>query len=373
MSNTIQHVKFFDLQATYFELQPEIDGAIKRVLDSGCYILGEEVNAFEQEYSAYCEAKYCVGVANGLDGLYLALLALGVGASDEVIVPSNTFIATWLAVSQCGATPIAVEPDVATYNIDPARIEDAITPRTKVIIAVHLYGQPADMDAINFIAIKHNLKVIEDAAQAHGALYKGKRVGSLGDAAVFSFYPSKNLGAIGDGGAVTTNDVDLAKKVRLLGNYGSQTKYHNEVKGCNSRLDELQAALLRVKLSKLDAWNGRRKEIAIEYLKQLKSTSLVLPFVPEWADPVWHLFVVRNVQRDQLQIELSESGVSAMIHYPVPPHLQSAYSELKYSKGDLPVAEIIHNEILSLPIGPHLCAEDMRFIISALKNNKRIR
>jgi dTDP-4-amino-4,6-dideoxygalactose transaminase len=258
-----------------------------------------------------------------------------------------------------------VEPDEHTYNLDPTKIEAAITPRTKAIIVVHLYGQPADMDSINSIAKKHNLKVIEDAAQAHGARYKGRLVGSLGDAAGFSFYPGKNLGAIGDGGAVTTNDIELAKKIRMLGNYGSQVKYHNDVKGYNSRLDELQAALMRSKLKTLDTWNGRRKVIAAEYLSQLTDSNLVLPHVPEWADPVWHLFVVRFKHREQLQQQLADEGVATMIHYPIPPHLQPAYTELNYKQGDLPIAELIHREVLSLPIGPHLDMTNASIVIAA--------
>jgi dTDP-4-amino-4,6-dideoxygalactose transaminase len=281
-------VPFLDLKAGYTELQPEIDAAIKRVLESGWYILGEEVNIFEQEYAAYCEAKHCVGVANGLDALHLALLALGVGAGDEVIVPSNTYIATWLAVSQCGATPVPVEPDAATYNIDPARIEAVITPRTKVILPVHLYGQPADMDPILSIARKHGLKVLEDGAQAHGARYKGKKVGAHGDVVAWSFYPGKNLGAYGDGGAITTDDAEIAERIRVLRNYGSSVKYVNEVKGFNSRLDPLQAAALRVKLKKLDEWNKRRTVVAQRYQTELADAGLSLPFVPVWAEPAWH-------------------------------------------------------------------------------------
>jgi dTDP-4-amino-4,6-dideoxygalactose transaminase len=296
-------------------------------------------------------------VGNGLDALHLILRGYGIGACDEVIVPSNTFIATWLAASYAGATPVPVEPDARTYNIDPALIEAAITDRTKAIIVVHLYGQPADMDAINAIAERHHLKVIEDAAQAHGARYKGRRVGSLGDAAAFSFYPGKNLGAIGDGGVVVTNDPNLAERVRVLGNYGSHIKYHNEVKGYNSRLDELQAAFLRAKLPVLDEWNARRKAIAAQYLRQLEASTLILPHVPDWAEPVWHLFVVRSQQRDALQKHLGDAGIGTMIHYPIPPHLQSAYLELEYGPGSFPISEIIHKQVLSLPIGPHLGAE----------------
>jgi len=360
------NVPFLDLKAGYLELQPEIDVAIKRVLDSGWYILGEEVDAFEQEYAAYCEAKHCVGVANGLDALHLALLALGVGAGDEVIVPSNTYIATWLAVSQCGATPIPVEPDGATYNIDPARIEAAITPRTKVILPVHLYGQPADMDPILAIARQHGLKVLEDGAQAHGARYKGKRLGAHGDVVAWSFYPGKNLGAFGDGGAITSDDAEIAERIRNLRNYGSRVKYVNDVRGFNSRLDPIQAAALHVKLKVLDAWNARRAEIASRYQTALANTALTLPFVPEWAEPSWHLFVVRSKIRDQLQLQLSQAGIDTLIHYPIPPHLQGAYAELGYRGGDFPVAEAIHREVLSLPIGPQISAEAIAKVVKQL-------
>jgi dTDP-4-amino-4,6-dideoxygalactose transaminase len=362
------NIPFLDLKAPHLELRSELREAFERVLDSGWYILGNEVEQFEKEFAEYCEVEHCIGVGNGLDALHLILRAYGIGEGDEVIVPSNTYIATWLAASYAGATPIPVEPDERTYNIDPTKIEAAITPCTKAIMVVHLYGQPADMDAINAVAKKHNLKVIEDAAQAHGARYKGKRVGTLGDAAGFSFYPGKNLGAIGDGGAVTTNDAELAKKIRVLGNYGSQVKYHNEVKGYNSRLDELQAAFLREKLKKLDVWNDYRKIIAAEYLSRLVGCNLVLPHVPECVDPVWHLFVVRNANRNQLQQKLSESGISTMIHYPIPPHLQPAYAKLNYKQGDFPIAEVIHQEVLSLPIGPHLDVQQLPAILSAIKD-----
>ncbi len=357
------NIPFLDLKAPHDELRAELREAFERVLDSGWYILGEEVRRFEQEFAEYCEVGHCVGVGNGLEALHLILRAYGIGEGDEVIVPSNTYIATWLAASYAGATPIPVEPDERTYNIDPSRLESAITPRTRAIIAVHLYGQPADMDAINGIAKKYGIKVIEDAAQAHGAYYKGRRVGSLGDAAGFSFYPGKNLGAIGDGGAVTTNDPILAEKVRVLCNYGSRVKYHNEVKGFNSRLDELQAAFLRAKLKKLDEWNERRKSVAAAYLKALDKSDLELPYVPVWADPVWHLFVVRHPKRDQLQKRLGEAGVGTMIHYPIPPHLQGAYAELGYNMGAFPIAERIHREVLSLPMGPHLPLSSVNSVV----------
>jgi dTDP-4-amino-4,6-dideoxygalactose transaminase len=362
------NVPFLDLKAGYLELRVEIDAAIARVLDSGWYILGEEVDAFEREYATYCEAKHCVGVANGLDALHLALLALGVGAGDEVIVPSNTYIATWLAISQCGAIPIPVEPDEATYNINPALIEAAITPRTKVILPVHLYGQSADMDRILAIARKHGLKVLEDGAQAHGARYKGKRIGSHGDVVAWSFYPGKNLGAFGDGGAITTDDPEIDDRIRVLRNYGSRVKYVNDVRGFNSRLDPLHAAVLRVKLSYLDQWNDVRRTIAMRYLTELSEGALTLPFVPEWAEPVWHLFVVRSQARNQLQQKLHQDGISTLIHYPIPPHLQLAYSNLEYKKGDFPISEEIHNQVLSLPMSPHMTMEQANFVVASCRD-----
>lgn len=359
------NIPFLDLISPYAELQKELNTAFERVMASGWYIHGSECKLFENEFAHYCRVEHCVGVGNGLDALHLILRAYEIGAGDEVIVPSNTYIATWLAASYVGATPVPVEPDTHTFNLDPELIEAAITSKTKAIIAVHLYGQPADMDAINTIAKKHGLKVIEDAAQAHGALYKGRPVGSLGDAAGFSFYPGKNLGAIGDGGAVTTNDYSIAERIRILSNYGSQVKYHNVVKGYNSRLDELQAAFLRVKLRVLDEWNARRKAIANQYIRGLAATPLILPNVPEWADPVWHLFVVRCDQRDVLQSKLQQIGISTMIHYPIPPHLQPAYRELGYAKGDFALAEAIHKEVISLPIGPHIGEANTSRVIAA--------
>jgi dTDP-4-amino-4,6-dideoxygalactose transaminase len=368
-------VPFLDLRAAYLELKPAIDAAVARVLDSGWYILGEEVDAFEAEWATYCQANHAVGLANGLDALHLALRAMDVGPGDEVIVPSNTYIATWLAVSQCGATPVPVEPDERTYNIDPTRIEAAITPRTKVILPVHLYGQPADMDPILAIARKNGLRVLEDGAQAHGARYKGQRLGAHGDAVAWSFYPGKNLGALGDGGAITTNDQRLAERIRLLRNYGSRVKYVNEVQGYNSRLDPLQAAILRVKLAKLDDWNDKRKAIAARYLEELNlgisnvdnqtGVYLSLPCVPEWADPVWHLFVVRIPQRETLQTHLAAQGVGTMIHYPIPPHLQNAYAATGIQEGSLPISEVIHREVLSLPIGPHMDEAQIAHVVAA--------
>ena len=359
-------IPFLDLKAPHVELREEIAEAIDRVVSSGWYILGPEVEAFEQEYADYCEAAHCVGLANGLDALHLALRALGVGPGDEVIVPSNTYIATWLAVSQCGATPVPVEPVEATYNIDPALIEAAITPRTKVILPVHLYGQPADMDPILAIARKHGLRVLEDGAQAHGARYKGKSIGAHGDVVAWSFYPGKNLGALGDGGAVTTDDPQIAERIRVLRNYGSRVKYVNEVQGWNSRLDPIHAAVLRVKLQHLDEWNARRADIARQYLEGLADSGLVLPHVPEWADPVWHLFVVRHPQRDALQARLAEAGVGSLIHYPIPPHKQVAYAGAGFAPAAFPLASRMAEEVLSMPIGPQQGEAQTRAVIDAL-------
>ena len=359
-------VPFLDLHAACAELRPEIDAAIARVLDSGWYILGPEVEAFEAEFAGYCQADHAIGLANGLDALHLALRAMDMGPGDEVIVPSNTYIATWLAVSQCGATPVPVEPDPATHNIDPARIEAAITPRTRVILPVHLYGQPVDLDPILAIARKHGLRVLEDGAQAHGARYKGRRIGGHGDAVAWSFYPGKNLGALGDGGAVTTNDAQIADRLRVLRNYGSRVKYVNEVAGYNSRLDPLQAAVLRVKLAHLDDWNARRTALAQVYLDGLRDTGLVLPHVPDWAQPAWHLFVVRHRQRDDLQRALSEAGIGSLIHYPIPPHKQQAYAEAGFAATAFPLASRMAAEVLSLPMGPQLSIEQAEVVVAAV-------
>ena len=364
------NVPFLDLKAPYIELREELDAAYARVMESGRYILGKEVEAFEDEFAEYCQVKHCIGVGNGLDALHLILRASGIGHGDEVIVPSNTYIATWLAVTYSGATPVPVEPDKQTYNIDSSLIECAITERTKAIMPVHLYGQPADMDSINEIAVRHGLKVFEDAAQAHGAKYKGRIVGSLGDAAGFSFYPGKNLGAFGDGGAVTTNDDELAERIAELRNYGSKVKYHNETPGFNSRLDDLQAAFLRVKLTKLDMWNNRRRAVAEHYLRELSSQEqLVLPNITNWSEPVWHLFVVRHAKRDSMQKRLNDAGIGTMIHYPIPPHLQKAYYRLGYLEGAFPTAEKIHNEVLSLPMGPHFYESEIRQVIKVIIND----
>lgn len=347
-------IPFLDLRAAYLELKPEIDAAVARVLDGGWYILGPEVEAFEAEFAAYCGAAHAIGVANGLDALVLALRALDVGPGDEVIVPSNTYIATWLAVTQCGATPVPVEPDVRTYNIDPERIAARLTGRTKVILPVHLYGQPVDLDPIIALARQHGIGVVEDAAQAHGARYRGRRIGSHGDVVCWSFYPGKNLGALGDAGAITTNRADLADRIRVLRNYGSREKYVNEVAGVNSRLDPLQAAVLRVKLQHLDSWNARRRAISAAYADCLQDTGLILPHVPNWAEPAWHLYVVRSANRDALQKRLASADIGTLIHYPIPPHKQKAYADLRLAPDALPIASQLAEEVLSLPMGPHL-------------------
>jgi dTDP-4-amino-4,6-dideoxygalactose transaminase len=360
------NIPFLDLGAAYAELKAEVETAVLASLRSGWYIGGQEVEAFEHEFAAYTETRHCVGVANGLDALHLALRAMDIGVGDEVIVPTNTFIATWLAVSQCGATPVPVEPLASTCNIDPDLIEAAITPRTRAIIPVHLYGQPADLDPILALARKHGLRVLEDAAQAHGALYKGRRIGGHGDVVSWSFYPGKNLGALGDAGAVTTNDPVIADRIRTLRNYGSRMKYVHEMQGYNSRLDPVQAAALRVKLKVLDAWNERRAKIAARYSAALAGTSLVLPSVPAWAEPVWHLYVVQSSQRDALQKSLGDAGIGTLIHYPIPPHLQQAYAAAGYIDGCFPVAERLARQVLSLPIGPQLDEPGVEAVISAL-------
>lgn len=361
-----RRIPFLDLHAPYQELRGEIDEAILRVCESGWYLLGEEIKAFESEFARFVGAKHCVGVGNGLDAIQLSLRALGIGAGDEVIVPSNTYIATWLAVTQVGATPVPVEPCESTYNIDPERIESAITSRTRAIIPVHLYGQPVDMDPIVELAQRYDLRIIDDAAQAHGALYRGRRVGALGDATAWSFYPGKNLGALGDAGAVTTDDERVADTLRTLRNYGSRVKYVNDIQGYNSRMDELQAAVLRVKLERLDSWNSRRIDLANRYSAALAATSLLLPSVIEEVTPAWHLYVVRDRDRAQLQKELRARGIETLIHYPIPPHRQAAYASLHIPYDAYPIATRIHDEVLSLPIGPHLTADQQANVIDAL-------
>ena len=363
-------IKFLDLKVVNQQYRPEIDAAIQRVLDSGWYLLGEEVEAFEREFADYCQADYCLGVANGLDALILILMGykeLGfMQEGDEVIVPANTYIASILAISRAGLKPVLVEPDERTYNLDPNLVEVAISEKTKAIMAVHLYGQCVDMDPICTIAQKHGLKVIEDAAQAHGAAYRGRKSGALGDAAGFSFYPGKNLGALGDGGAVTTCDSQLADAITALRNYGSHEKYHNKYQGMNSRLDEIQAAVLRVKLGYLDTDTEKRRKIAEAYLSGLCSQllSLTVPYVADYALPAWHLFVVRTSRRDQLVKHLMEDGIQTVIHYPVPPHRQAAYPE--FGGQSLPLTEAIHREVLSFPISPVMLASDVGHVVESV-------
>ena len=364
-------VPILDLKPAYEELRAELDAAYHRVMESGWVLLGKELEAFEAEYAASIGVKHCIGVANGLEAMQLVLMALGIGAGDEVIVPSHGYIATWLAVTHVGAKPVPCEPDPATYNMDPARIADLVTPRTKAILPIHLYGQTADMNAINAVAARHGLFVLEDAAQSHGALCHSRAAGALGGAAGVSFYPSKNLGALADAGAVTTNDDGLADKLRHLRNYGSKVRYHNEYLGMNSRLSELQAAFLRAKLPRLAAWNARRVVLAARYLEQLKGVGdLTLPQVPAWANPVWHLFVIRTERRDALQKHLAAQGVGTQIHYPIPPHLSKAYAATNggWKRGDFPLAEKFADEVLSLPIGPHTSAEQVDYVCAWVRD-----
>jgi dTDP-4-amino-4,6-dideoxygalactose transaminase len=368
MTNQHSKVPFLDLGAAYRELREEIDDAVARVMASGWYIGGPEVEAFEGEYAEYVGAKHCVGLGNGLDALFLSLRAMDIGPGDEVIVPSNTYIATWLAVDMVGATPVPVEPD-HHHTIDPSLIEVAITPRTKAIIPVHLYGFPADMDPILEIARDRGLRVLEDGAQCHGARYKGRRIGSHGDAVAWSFYPGKNLGALGDAGAITTNDPDIADRVRVLRNYGSRVKYVNEVKGVNSRLDPIQAAILRVKLRTLDDWNERRTKIAARYLAGLSGLGAELPRPEPWATHVWHLFVLRHQRRDELRNALSDRGVETLIHYPIPPHLQAAYRQGAQTIRELPVAVALGQELVSLPIGPHLADYAVQQVVDSVRES----
>jgi len=359
---------FLDLRAPYMELRDEVDEAIARVLSSGWYLLGDELTLFEQEWASYVGAEHCIGVANGLDALRLGLEALGIGAGNEVIVPSNTYIATWLAVTQVGATVVPVEPDPRTYNLDPSRVEAAITSRTRAVLPVHLYGQPADMAPIRAVAEAYELLVFEDAAQAHGARYQGARIGSGSNAVAWSFYPGKNLGALGDAGAITTDDAALADRLRVLRNYGSREKYRNEVRGYNSRLDEIQAAVLRVKLRHLDDWNARRATSAARYGCELAGADLILPEVPAWAEPVWHLYVVRSRQRDALRDHLTARGIGTLIHYPIPPHHQNAYADFGFPSDAFPIAREIAAEALSLPLGPHLTPLQQDAVVEAVRS-----
>lgn len=361
-------IPFLSFESSNQQIKAEILTSFEQFFDNAWYVLGEQIKRFEQEYAAFNKVKHCVGVSNGLDALQIALLTLGVGKGDEVIVPSNTYIATVLAVSYVGATPVFVEPDINTYNIDPIKIEAAITSKTKAIMPVHLYGQACEMEAIMAIAVKHNLFVVEDNAQSHGATYKGKLTGSWGNINGTSFYPGKNLGALGDAGAVTTNNAELARRAMTLRNYGSQKKYYNEVIGFNMRLDECQAGFLSIKLKYLKEWTVQRQEIAGWYHKALKGIDdLILPSVAENATHVYHVYLVRTKHRDALQKYLADNGIGTLIHYPIPPHLQKAYSHLGFKKGDFPVAEEIADTCLSLPIWPGMKREEVNIISDSLK------
>ncbi len=358
-------VPFLDLGHVVARHQEEIESAALRVIRSGWYVLGNEVEAFEAEFANYCGLRHCVGVSNGLDALHLILRAYGVGPGDEVIVPATTFIATWLAVTYCGARPVPVEPEACGFNIDPERVVAAITPKTRAIMAVHLYGTPAAMDELREIGRANGVPVIEDAAQAHGATLRGIRAGALGDAAGFSFYPGKNLGALGDAGAVVTDDDALAERVRMLRNYGSVVKYDHQLPGFNARLDEIQAAVLRVRLAHLEEENRERARIAERFIAGLASAHFALPTVPEGSTSAWHLFVVRTPDRDRLMKHLAQRGIAAGIHYPVPPHLQPAYAKLGFGMGSFPRTESIHREVVSLPLWPGMTESMIDEIIGA--------
>lgn len=363
-------VPFVTFKPLEKELDKDLRDAFERVYNRSWYIEGVEDEAFEKAFAEYCDSKYCVGVGNGLDALFLSLKALGIKEGDEVIVPSNTYIATALAVTYTGATPIFVEPDIRTFNIDPTKIEAAITNKTKAIMPVHLYGQACDMDPIMEVAKKYNLYVVEDCAQAHGAKYNGKVIGSFGDAAGFSFYPGKNLGAFGDAGATVTNNEELAKKVRALGNYGSDYKYHHIYQGNNSRLDELQAAFLAAKLPPLNKVNAERRKIAQKYLDGINNPEIILPFVPEYAEPVWHIFGIRCNRRNELEKFLNDAGISTNKHYPIPMHLQGCYADLGFKKGDYPIAEEISETELSIPMYYGMTDEEIQYVIDRINEFK---
>jgi dTDP-4-amino-4,6-dideoxygalactose transaminase len=362
------NIPFVSFEEVNKQIKGEIMTAFEQFFDKAWYILGDKVKQFEQEYAAFNQVDHCVGVSNGLDALHIALKALGVGPGDEVIIPSNTYIATALAVSYVGATPVLVEPDIQTYNIDPAKIEAAITPHTRAIMPVHLYGQACEMEAIAAIAQKHNLFIVEDNAQAQGATFNGKLTGSWGHINGTSFYPGKNLGALGDAGAVTTNDPELAQKAAVLRNYGSQQKYLNEVIGFNMRLDECQAAFLSIKLKYLQEWTAQRQDIAAWYDEALKGLNgIILPQNASKATHVYHLYVIRSQQRDALQRHLFDTGISTLIHYPIPLHLQKAYKCLDFKIGDFPIAEEIARTCLSLPIWPGMTLDQVEQVAGEIK------
>ncbi len=362
------NVPFVSFKPMEQELDEDLRAAFDRVYTRSWYIEGCEDEAFEKAFASFCGTKYCVGVGNGLDALMLALKALGIGDGDEVIVPANTYIATALAVSYVGAKPVLVDANINTFNIDVTKIEAAVTSKTKAIMPVHLYGQPCDMDPIIEIAKRHNLFIVEDCAQAHGAKYKGKLIGTFGNAAGFSFYPGKNLGALGDAGATVTNDEELAKKVRALGNYGSDYKYHHIYMGNNSRLDEMQAAFLSAKLPHLSRMNEVRRETAKKYLEGINNPKITLPFVPDYAEPVWHIFGIRCEEREALEKHLSEKGIGTNKHYPIPIHLQECYKSLGYKEGDFPAAETIANTELSLPMYYGMTDEEVKYVIDAINS-----
>lgn len=361
------NISLVNLQRQYQRYKREIDTAIQRVMDSSHYILGEEVAAFEREFAAFCGAKYCIGVASGTDALFLSLKALGIRAGDEVITVPNSFFATALSISMAGARPVFVDIDEKTYTMDPDKIEEKITPRTKALIPVHLYGQPTDIDAIKKVARRHNLKIVEDACQAHGARYKGVRVGNLGDIAAFSFFPGKNLGAYGDGGGVVTNDAALAEKVSTLRTFGGRDKYHFQMRGVNSRLDALQAAILRVKLRYLDKWSDARRKNAAWYSASLRGVPVSAPVVAKSNQSVFHLYVITTDRRDELAHYLNRRGIATGIHYPIPIHLQPAYKELGHRKGDFPVTEVSADRVLSLPMCPELKREELEYVVKNIR------
>lgn len=365
-SKDYKMIKFLDLHKINERFRSEIDSKLKEVLDSGWYLLGEQNKVFESNFAKYCGTKHCIGCANGLEALTLIIRAYGFGAGDEIIVPANTYIASILSITENGCTPVLVEPDINTYNINPDLIEEKINEKTKAIMVVHLYGQAVQMEKIWNLAKKYNLKVIEDSAQAHGAMYQGKRTGNLSDASGFSFYPGKNLGCLGDGGCVTTNDDELAEKIRAIRNYGSHIKYHNIYKGINSRLDEIQAAVLDVKLKYLDNDNNRRREIAEYYKQNINNPEIILPETYEDNAHVWHIFAIRTKNREKLQQYLKDNEIQTMIHYPIPPHRQECYKE--WNNLSFPVTEQIHNEILSLPMSPVLTDEELDTICSVINN-----
>lgn len=359
-------IPFATFEGMHGEVRDELKEAFEKVLSKGWFIQGDQDVAFEREFAEYCGANYCIGCGNGLDALYLILKAMGIHKGDEVIIPSNTFIATALAISYVGATPVFVEPELVTYNINPDLVEEKITNKTKAIIAVHLYGQAANMDEICQISNKYGLKLIEDCAQAHGAEYRGKKVGTFGDAAGFSFYPGKNLGALGDAGAVICREKKLAEKIRALGNYGSIEKYNHLYQGNNTRLDELQAAFLRVKLKRLNQWNEERRRIAFRYLDEIKNKNIILPQMGRDRTHVWHIFALRSNRRDELEKYLNENGIGTAKHYPIPLNLQGAYKELGFSEGSFPIAEEISSTELSIPLYYGMQEQDIKYVIETI-------